>query len=865
MATKRRSPGRAPAPAKESPALDPQTQQPERFPVVGIGASAGGLEALEEFFRNVPGTSGMAFVVVTHIHPDRPTMLPELLSKHTPMPVEPVADNTRLQPNHVYLNPPGHMLSLFHGVIHHVDAVRGHPPLLIDTFFRSLARDQRQHAVAIVLSGSGTDGTVGVRAVKEESGFVIVQDPGTARYTGMPSSALATGVADLVLAPADMAEKLVAYATGALAALPARERRGAPLPDDVLQKIMLRVRDRTGHDFSSYRQSTLRRRIERRMTVHQIRDAADYLPYLQENPDEIDLLSKEFLINVTSFFRDREVFDLLSDTVIPSLIKQRSAGESIRIWVPGCATGEEAYSLAITIRECSSRLEASRDIQIFATDLNGDAIQVARNGTYPAGIASDVPPPLLERYFRRDDSGFQIVKEIRERIIFAQHDVLVDAPFTKLDLLSCRNLLIYLETHQQQRLLPLLHYALKPGGILVLGPSETIGSLGNLFEAVNPRWRIFRRRTMAVAPHAMPAFPTSRRRLAGVVTPETPLAQGRPSPTTLERYLLLQFAPPSVIVTQAGDIVYIHGRTGPFLEPAAGQPRLNVVEMARSGLSAALSGALREVARADDGEPVRRRVRMKGDSGERVVDMVVQPIVEPAPIRGLILVAFVIPPNEDHDMRETVAVPASASGELDRADDLERELQYTRETLQSAIEELETSNEELTSTNEELQSTNEELQSANEELETSREEAQSLNEELTTVNAELQRKVEELSRINDDMHNLLNATDVATVFLDNDLNIIRFTPRAQELIRLIDTDVGRPLDDLASQLDYDALTADCRKVLRELTRTERTLRTRDGGWWLMRIMPYRTSENVISGLVITFVDINRLKGVIERS
>ncbi|KAA5542674.1 PAS domain S-box protein [Roseiconus nitratireducens] len=829
------------------------------FPIVGVGASAGGLEALEELLKNMPRDPGMAFVIVTHQHPDHKSLLPELLGKVTKMPVVEADDGTKLERDHVYVGPPGSHLAILNGTLHRMDIeTKESPRLPIDYFFRSLSEDQKERAICIVLSGTGTDGTLGLRAIKGESGMAMVQEPLTAKYAGMPASAQGTGLVDYVLTPAAMPKQLVAYVRGPYFAGATTAAEPPIVPTEPMQKIFVLLRNRTGHDFSAYKSNTIRRRIERRMNVHQIDKANQYVRYLQKNPHEIDMLFKELLISVTSFFRDPQSWDALAKRALPELLKSRPENYTLRAWVPGCASGEEVFSLAIVLRECMDKTKRHFDVQIFGTDLDNAAVDAARVGQYPSGIGVDVSPKRLERYFLKEENGYRIRKEIREMAIFAMQNVIKDPPFTKLDLLFCRNLLIYLNSDLQKRLLPIFHYALKPGGLLMLGPSETIGTFGELFEAVDKKWKIFRRRGTATSVHSMPEMPASQTPAETNINALPKLAESTRETSIaamLEKSAMARFCPPFVVINDRCDIIHVHGRTGEFLELAEGQLRTNILDMAREGLAHDLASAIRQAAATED-EVIRENVRIKSNGGSVFVDLVVAKILEPEPIRGLLLVTFrpVPPPtvSEKQQSRRSRASP-------DRVEVLQRELQYMKQSHQATLEKLETSNEELKSTNEELQSTNEEMQSTNEELETSKEEMQSLNEELTTVNAELQSKVEDLSQANDDMQNLLNATDIATIFLDDDLNIKRFTEQAEKIIAIRPTDVGRPIGELMSYLKQVDLKRDCKSVLDTLMFKKREVETTDGGWFLMRIMPYRTTDKVIDGLVLTFVSIREMK------
>jgi two-component system CheB/CheR fusion protein len=831
------------------------------FPIVGLGASAGGLEALEEFFTHMPPDSGMAFVVVTHQHPGHTSLLPELLRKCTQMPVREAKDAMRLEPNFIYISGSEGYLAMLNGALQLMafEEPRG-LRLPIDCFFRSLAEDQRERAIGIVLSGTGTDGTLGLRAIKGAAGMAMAQDPESAKYSGMPRSAVATGLVDYVLRADQMPARLVVYAQG-----PYLVPMGAALPADAtlpepMQKIIVLLRSRTGHDFSAYKPTTVRRRIERRINVHQFAGPQQYLSYLQENPHELDLLFKELVIGVTSFFRESDAFEALAKTGLPQLLQSKPDDAALRVWVPGCSTGEEAYSLAIVLQERLERLKKRLSVQIFGTDWDSEAIDISRTGLYPEGIAVDVPRERLARFFVKEDSKYRIKKEIREMVVFAPQNVLKDPPFTKLDLVSCRNLLIYVNAEAQQRLLALFHCALKPQGLLFLGPSESLGELSDHFAAVDKKWKVFRRKEIALASPPLAELTAGPADVAPGHAVEAAVAE-RPRElhvsAVFDKLLLHRFAPASVVINERGDVSYIHGRTGNYLEPAAGGPRLNILEMAREGLRVELAAALRRAV-TQQGEVAHEGVRVKSNGGFALVDVAVHRITEPESLRGLLLVTFRPSPSRIPRLpaKKKAAGSKTPSG---RIEELERELQFTKESLQSTAEEWETSNEELRSTNEELQSTNEELQSANEELETSKEEMQSLNEELQTVNAQLQSKMEALSQTSDDLQNLLNSTTIATIFLDGHLRIKRFTEEATKVIHLIPSDAGRPIGDLVSSLNYDPLVADAAEVLRTLIPKEKEVQTQQGDWRLLRILPYRTTENVIDGLVITLVDISRSK------
>ncbi|TVS14749.1 MAG: PAS domain-containing protein, partial [Planctomycetaceae bacterium] len=669
---------------------------------------------------------------------------------------------------------------------------------------------------------------------------------------GTPSSAIATGLVDYVLSPAAMPEQLIAYTEGPYLKAAGVAVHEPAISTELTEKVLVLLRSRTGHDFFFYKSNTLRRRIERRMNVHLIDEPVQYLYFLHENPHELDLLFKELLISVTSFFRDPDAWEALG-LVLKDLIQSRPDDHTVRAWVPGCATGEEAYSLAMLLRECLDELQRPPSLQIFGTDLDAEAIEAARTGRYPDGIRADVLPRRLEKYFTQDDGTYCIRKEVRDTVIFALQNVIRDPPFTKLDVISCRNLLIYMKSDLQERLLPIFHHALKPDGLLFLGPSETIGSSGHLFETLDKRWKVFRRKESIADLHALPKIPAhvkaSDERTMDVAHSGPSVKESRHE-TTMERVLLQQLAPPSVVVNERGDIIYIHGRTGMYLEPSRGQPRNNILEMAREGLQLELTAAMRQCI-ASDTEVVCERVRVKTNGEFRTIRLTVAKFHEPETVRGLLLVTFHpmapdVPEKPEKSTRKRKKTP-----DAERTEQLQNELQRIQEAYRASVEEMKT-------LNEELQSNNEELQSSNEELETSKEELESLNEELTTVNAQLQSKLSELSQVNDDMQNLLNSTDIATIFLDTDLNIRRYTAEATRLVTLRPTDVGRPIFELASNLQYEDLAADSHEVLRTLIRKESIVHTVSGASYLMRIVPYRTTENVIDGLVLTFVDIERL-------
>jgi len=830
--------------------------------IVGLGSSAGGLEACEEFFRHLSPDSGMGFVLVAHLDPTHKALLPELLRRSTTMKVQQAEEGMKVRPNCVFVIPPNADLSIKRGRLHLLEpgSPRG-SRMPIDFFFQQLAKDQRGRAIAIILSGMGMDGSLGLRAIKDNLGLVLVQDARTARFEGMPRSAIETGLADFVAPASALPAKLMKYArhaaSGTRQPLSATDKATG-----ILHKVFVQLRAQTGHDFSFYKKNTVYRRLERRMAVHNHHHLAQYLRYLQEHPEETKLLFRELLIGVTNFFRDPEAFEALQEKAIPLLLKNHPRRNTLRVWVPGCSTGEEAYSMGIVLRESLDKLKARGNIKIemFATDIDVEAIEVARQGLYSGSIEADVSPERLQRFFTKEDGRYRIGKEVRQMIIFATQNLIMDPPFTKLDLLCCRNLLIYFTAELQKRLLPLFHFSLNPGGILMLGSSESIGSSSDHFAVVDNQWKIFTRKESVSARNAMAELPSS------LVSQPTapPRAEARAAkdadaslPGLAQRLLLESFAPAAVVINASGDIIYVSGRTGKYLEPSPGKANLNVLAMAREGLRHELGAILRR-ATSQQREVTARGVKVRCNGGFVFLQLTVRPLSDPELLRGLLLVVFTevaTQPTAPPDKTSSAAARHYRS----QIGELERELKHTREQLQSANEEMETSQEELKSTNEELQSTNEEIQSTNEELTTSKEELQSLNEELVTVNSELQAKVDELSQAGNDMKNLLNSTEIATIFLDNEVRIKRYTPQATKIINLIPGDLGRPIDHVVPKLKYAALVSDVREVIQTLAFKEAQVQTTDQRWYLMRIMPYRTIDNVIDGAVLTFTDITALK------
>jgi two-component system, chemotaxis family, CheB/CheR fusion protein len=830
-----------------------------QFPVVGIGASAGGLEALEQFLGNVPNNSGLAYVIIQHLDPTQKGMLPELLQRITRMKVFQVKDRMEVKPDCVYVIPPNTSMSILRGVLHLFKPLESRGLRLpIDFFLRSLADDQSENSIGIVLSGMGSDGSIGLGAIKERNGIVMVQDPVTSKYDSMPRNAIDSVVVDIV-APANLLPlKLMDF----LKHVPVVK---SDIEIDIkdkssLEKIIILLRTNTGNDFSLYKKNTVYRRIERRMGVHKIDKISSYVHFLQENPKEANILFKELMIGVTNFFRDAPVWEKLKETVIPNIIKNQQEGSVLRAWIPGCSTGEEAFSLAIVFKEALEKLnpKAGISLQIFATDLDNEAVETARKGQFTTNITADVSSDRLSRYFIKTDEGYRINTEIREMVVFANHNIIMHPPFTRIDILSCRNLLIYMDTELQKKLFGLFYYSLNPDGVMLLGSAETLGSQSHLFTPVFSKLKIFTRSVTTLIPELID-FPASFSRTRPSTPDNQVPARSTNSIQTLADQLLLQhYSPAGVLVNENGDIIYISGRTGKYLEPAVGKANMNIFAMLRDGLRNEFPIAFRKAIMKKE-SVVLHNVKVGTNGGSQALNVNIQWIDKPEPLKGSLMIIFTDIPESPVNILST----KKGKKTLDsiRQLELENELQQTREEMQSTLEEMQTSQEELKSTNEELQSTNEELQSTNEELTTSKEEMQSMNEELQTLNAELQSKVEDFSRVDNDMKNLLNSTDIATLFLDKQLNIRRYTNQSTKIFKLIKSDIGRPFTDLVSDLVYPELADDALEVLRTLIFIQKQIPTKDNRWFSIRIMPYRTFDDRIDGLVITFINLSDLKQV----
>ncbi|MGD9971536.1 MAG: chemotaxis protein CheB [Desulfatirhabdiaceae bacterium] len=824
---------------------------------VGIGASAGGLEAIDAFFTHMPSHSGLAFIVIQHLSPDYKSLMVELLSKKTEMRVHRAEDGMAVEANQVYLIPPKKNLTIFHGRLLLKDQETSRSiNLPIDIFLRSLAEDQAERAVAIILSGTGSDGTRGVRAIKEFGGMVMVQDQESAKFDGMPRAAISTGLADFILSPEDMPDQLMSFVEHPYAS---REKRSETLltDEDGLTRIFAELREKTKVDFTYYKPSTITRRIERRMTVNRMDDLRDYVHYLQTYPGEVMTLYRELLIGVTSFFRDAEAMSELGETCLPEIL-HRNRNQEIRFWVSGCSTGEEAYTLAILTKEAMEKEKISRDIKIFATDIDRDAIVSAGNGIYPESIAADLTPRLLTKYFYRKEDNYQIARHIREMVVFAQHNLVRDPPFTNIDLISCRNLLIYLQPILQQKALEMFNFSLNPQGVMFLGSSESIGDMTDCFETVHSKFKIYRskgkskslQKDLSVSLQADRLYPGQR----------LPVRHDRrrysepDDSRMIRRYLELvaaHYIPLSVIVNEQMEIMHIVGNTEGYFSVPSGRVVYDITRMAAKDLAIPLATGIQKVFRTHE-EIAYTNIRLRHMDATRNIRMRILPM--PAKKGNEALVAVFFEETRQEPPIDLIGDAAYDVGEeaRQRIKDLEQELQFARENLQATIEELETSNEELQATNEELLASNEELQSTNEEL-------QSTNEELYTVNAEYQNKIIELTELNNDVDNLLTSSRIGTLLLDENLEIRKYSPEITRIFNIMEKDIGRPVSHLSHRLvDFDPVIM-ARDVQKHNRLTEQDVFAGDGHWYLTRVMPYHIGPNRFSGVVLTFVDITELK------
>ena len=841
-------------------ATDSRTHDPVLL-VVGIGASAGGIKALKDFFSRVPPHNGIAYVVILHLSPDHDSKLAEVLQTTAPMPVTQVTATTTIVPDHVYVVPPNKSLEIADGTLIVSEITRPEQRRSpVDVFFRALADSHGSRSVCVVLSGTGPNGSAGLKRIKEYGGLVIAQDPNEAEYTDMPRNAIATGLVDLVLPVGEMPPKITAY-------LEQMRRDGGAADEavtgddpDALRELLTLLRVRTGHDFSNYKRATLLRRIERRMTLRSVPTLAQYARMMRQSPDEGVLLMKELLISVTNFFRDSIAWTALEQRIIPRLFLNKGNADQVRVWVPGCATGEEAYSIAMLLAEYGAISIDQPAIQVFATDLDERAIATARDGLYSEADVADVSEERLQRFFHRGTDGYRIKRELREMVLFAHHNLLKDPPFSHLDLISCRNLLIYLNRSIQERVVETFHFALRPSGYLFLGTSESPDGTNDLFLRIDTTAHVYESRTVtsrlaipfADAPITVPKLPAR--------TPE-PRPPEKISPADLHQRLLEQYAPPSVIVTEDHNVVHMSDRVGRYMQLRGGEVSRDLLTLVRPELRPDLRTALHQSAKARATIEV-RNVLVPLEDGSHHVDISVRPVLRDGdPARGFFLVVFAerTPVSEDAEPSVTLNSPAEPL-----TVQLEEELVRVRTQLRSTIEQYETQVEEAKAANEELQAMNEELRSAAEELETSKEELQSVNEELTTVNQELKIKIEELGLTNNDFQNFINATDIGVIFIDRAMRVKFSTPRARSVFNLLDTDTGRPLTDITSRLHYDGIFRDVKDVLDRLQTIEREVESDDRKWHLMRLLPYRTADNHIDGVVITFQDITERRAAQAR-
>lgn len=841
--------------------LEPnQSDEPCEFPrhYVGIGASAGGLEAIESFFTNMPANSSMAFIVVQHLSPDYKSLMVELLSKKTPMPVHRAEDGMLVRPNNVYLIPPKKNLTIFHGalLLSEQDHTKG-INLPIDVFLRSLAEDQAEKAVAIILSGTGSDGMRGVRTVKECGGIVMVQDEESAKFDGMPRAAISTGLADFILPPDKMPGQLLAFATHPY--ISNSERSETLLSDeDGLTRIFALLREKCKIDFTYYKPSTVTRRIERRMTINQSDTIKDYLGFMLNYPGEVVALYRELLIGVTSFFRDQEAFDYLAEHIMPEIF--RNAGKrEVRFWVSACSTGEEAYSLAILARECQEMLGVHCDVKIFATDIDRDAIHFAAAGTYPESIAADISPRFLSKYFHKRDENFQIVRTIREMVVFAQHNLIKDPPFTNIDLLSCRNILIYLQPVLQRKVMEFFNFSLSSGGVLFLGSSETTGEMSDYFLHIEQKLKLYRStgkaRQTPIDVHLPSVTDTRFRELKGQFSSIRRGLRSNEEERLLERFLnnaTADYLPLTFLVNEQMEVLQIIGDSEGYLKLPSGKMVNDISKMAIKEISIPLATGIQKVFR--QGQELKfSNIKISHSGVVKLIDLRIKPLPGKKQQEPLVAVFIDERKKERHDETGQTVQSYDVSKETEeRLRDLEQELQFTRENLQATIEELETSNEELQATNEELLASNEELQSTNEEL-------QSTNEELFTVNNEYQSKIIELTELHNDVDNLLGASQIANLLLDENLEVRRFSHKITEIFKLLDSDIGRPL----THIPHYLLDCDPIKLVQEVQRTtrplEREVQMQSGKWLLIRVLPYTVGPKSFSGTVLTFVDITTIK------
>ena len=834
------------------------------FPVVGIGASAGGLPAIMRFLEHLPSSNDMAFVIILHLSPTHESTASAVLQRGTRMPVRQVNEPTRIEKDHVYVIPPNHHMTVIDGVLglESLDRPVG-KHVAVDIFFRTLANYKKERAIAIVLSGTGTDGAAGVSSIREQGGVSLVQTPSDAEHDGMPLAAIATGTVDFVLPVADMPQKLMDLWANAQAIELPPDNDGEQTPisaekphslkeaEDALQGVISLLRDSTGHDFRHYRRATILRRIERRLQVRCVPTLPKYRTLLENDLDEHTALLKDLLIGVTNFFRDREYFDTLERVVIPELFRDKNHLDQVRAWVPACATGEEAYSVAMLLAGQADRMAKPPDFQVFASDIDESAIAHARAGVYPSSIVTDVSPSRLREFFTEEVEHYRIRKSLRDKLLFAPHNVLRDPPFSKLDLISCRNLLIYLNREVQSYLLELFHFALVPGGYLFLGSSESADMVSNYFTLVDKKARIYRARATSRSGRLGMSLPSSGSLIRNPNNLPVAPPKRQFSFAEVHQRVLAQYAPPSVIVDRDSNIVYMSDRAGRFLRHTGGEPSRNIVSLVIPELRLELRTAIFQASQSTKSVEA-RQVRLARDDRNYFIKMVVRPFHDASAETDFLLVQF-------DEVEQTMSNEIARSPDENRdavLAQLEEELQRTKDMFQDTVEQAAASTEELRASNEELQAINEELRSATEELETSKEELQSVNEELITVNYELKVKVDETGKVNDDLNNLIASNEIATIFVDSGMRIKRYTPRATDIFNIIATDIGRSLLDITHKLDYPELADDASTTFETLRPVEREVRSLDGRYYIVRMVPYRTTEDRIEGAVMTYFDIS---------
>lgn len=844
-------------PEKRKTGRNVKNGEKKEFLVVGIGASAGGIKALKEFFAEMPDDSGMAFVVILHLSQQHKSNLASILQRETAMPVEQVNETVLVEPNKVYVIPPAKHLEMVDGVISLKEPVKIKGIRVpIDRFFRSMAEAYGTKAVCIILSGTGTDGTLGMKHIKGKDGFAIVQDPLDAEYDGMPRSAIETKIADIVLSVSEMPEKLLSVRDSSEKFQLTNDKEGDVAKEikniELLRDVLTLLRVRTGHDFSNYKRPTLIRRVARHLQIHETDDLKEYLEILREKPDEVLSLLKNLLINVTNFFRDKEAFNTLEKKVIPALFEGKSAEESVRVWIAGGASGEEAYSIAILLNEYAATLPNPPKIQVFASDVDDEAIAEAREGRFTEAIVTDVSPERLRQYFVKDEDGYRIRKSIREMILFAPHNILRDPPFSRLDLVSCRNVLIYLNRETQEKVLQVFHFALRDSGYLFLGASETAEGLPNSFSAIDKKHRVYQSRPSSSGWAVPPQMPAQGIWTAKLPVLPTQTRQNLQSFGELHHRLIEYYAPPSVLVNEEGEILHLSENAGKFLHFVGGEPTANLLKVIHPALLSDIRAAL-FAARQENKTIEAKNIRVRFNGGEKLINLIVRPVKTP---EAAALIIFEEAQGELQSEESVQSIIAGDKALESVVRQMESDLQRTKDQLRSTIEQYETTVEELKASNEELQAMNEELRSATEELETGKEELQSVNEELTTVNHELKEKVEEVSRTNSDLQNLMQSTDIATIFLDRNLNIKRFTPRTRELFNIIPGDIGRPLEHITHHLAPNKFQQNAAEVLKNLQTFEREVRSLDGRFFIARFSPYRTLDDKIEGVVISFIDIS---------